>query len=112
MNRMGLVAALVLGAMVQALFAPVLTLNFSWGVVEPRLVVLPLIAMMLYSPRGVVLVSAAVTGMLIDLQELVPQGVGRLGPLLGPWLCGGMVAATLLVGLKAILPVAAQNQLF
>ena len=42
--------------------------------VEPRLAVLPLIAMMLYSPRGVVLVSAAVTGMLIDLQELVPQG--------------------------------------
>ena len=50
MNRLGLVAALVLGAMVQALFAPVLTLNFSWGAVEPRLVVLPLIAMMLYSP--------------------------------------------------------------
>ena len=103
MNRMGLVAALVLGAMVQAMFAPVLTLNFSWGVVEPRLVVLPLIAMMLYSPRGVVLVSAAVTGVLIDLQELVPQGVGRLGPLLGPWLCGGMVAATLLVGLRGTL---------
>ena len=50
MNRMGFVAALVLGAMVQAMFAPVLHLNFSWGVVEPRLVVLPLIAMMLYEP--------------------------------------------------------------
>ena len=103
MNRMGLVAALLLGAMVQALFAPVLTLSFSWGVMKPRLVVLPLIAMMLYSPRGVVLVSAAVTGLLIDLQELVPQGVGRVGPLLGPWLCGGITAATLLVGLRGTL---------
>ena len=55
MNRMGLVAALVLGAMVQALFAPVLTMNFSWCPVQPRLVVLPLVAMMLYSPRGALL---------------------------------------------------------
>ena len=38
MNRMGLVAALILGAMLQALFAPVLTMNFSWGPVQPRLV--------------------------------------------------------------------------
>ena len=103
MNRMGLVAALVLGAMLQALFAPVLTMNFSWGPVQPRLLVLPLVAMMLYSPLGAVLVSAAVTGLLIDLQELIPQGVGRLGPLLGPWLCGGVVAATLLVGLRGTL---------
>ena len=103
MNRMGLLAALVLGAMLQALFSPVLTLNFSWGPVQPRLVVLPLVAMMLYSPRGAVLALAAATGLLIDLQELIPQGVGRLGPLLGPWLCGGVVAATLLVGLRGTL---------
>ncbi len=103
MSRMGLVAALILGAMVHAMFAPILTMNFSWGSVQPRLVVLPLVAMILYCPRGAAMASAVVIGLLIDLQELIPQGMGRLGPLLGPWSCGGLVAATLLVGLRGTL---------
>ncbi|MAV55132.1 MAG: hypothetical protein CMJ28_04170 [Phycisphaerae bacterium] len=103
MNRTGLFAALVLGAMVHALLAPTLTVNLSWCTVQPRLVVLPLVAMILYSPRGVALGSAAAIGVYIDLQELIPQGLGRLGPMLGPWACGGLVAATLLVGLRGTL---------